>query len=76
MNFGNLEIDALIDQSNQELDMEKRTALVKTIQQKIYDEHPATFICNLATNMALHKRINDRSAVDISPYVFLNALED
>lgn len=76
MGFGNIETDELIDQSNQELDMEKRAALVKLIQTKIYEEHPATFICNLSTNMALHKRINDRSAVDISPYVFLNALED
>lgn len=76
MSFGNVETDALIDQSNQESDMVKRSALVKTIQEKIYNEHPATFICNLATNMALHKRINDRSTSDISPYVLLNALED
>lgn len=76
MNFGNVEIDAMIDASNEELDEAKRIEMVKTIQKKIYDEHPVTFICNLATNMALHKRINDRSAVDISPYVFLNSLED
>lgn len=76
MNFGNVEIDAMIDASNEELDEAKRIEMVKVIQEKIYNEHPVTFICNLATNMALHKRINDRSAVDISPYVFLNSLED
>jgi len=76
LNFGNLEIDELIDKSNQEVDPEKRSEMVKDLQKRIYNEYPCAFICNLVTNMALHKRIDDRSAYDINPYVYLNALED
>ena len=37
-NYSNAEVDALIDQLDQEFDQEKRVSLAKEIQQKILDD--------------------------------------
>ena len=55
-NYSNAEVDALIDQLDQEFDQEKRVSLAKEIQQKILDDDAYFFVSHL--NMGIVTKAN------------------
>ncbi len=74
--FSNLELDKLSEEARIELDPARRKVLMHQIQEILYHEMPTTFICNLTTNIAIHKRFKDAQMCEMNPYVMVNALQE
>ena len=74
--FSNLELDKLSEEARVELNPARRKVLMYKIQEILYREQPVTFICNLTTNIAIHKRFKNAEMCEMNPYVMVNALHE
>ena len=54
--FGSAETDALIDNIDAEMDIEKRIPMVKELQTIIYDEQPEIYLISPVSRVIVHKR--------------------
>jgi len=73
--FGNAESDALIDSIKYALDDTKRIALVKHLQEIIYDEQPSVFLFAGIRRVAVHKRFGNCEMTFERPGLILNNLK-
>jgi peptide/nickel transport system substrate-binding protein len=65
--FGNAKTDALIDQINNEMDVAKRSAMIKEFQQILHDEAPNIFLYTSNFRNAIHKRFEHIGAGPVYP---------
>ena len=72
--FGNAASDALVDSIKYTLDDASRHAMVKRLQQKIYDDQPYVFLFASVQRNVIHKRFGNADMYFERPGILLNNL--
>ena len=73
--FGDVESDSLIDLSNRMVDYAARDAVMKQLQQKIYDAQPYIFMYSRVRPTVIHKRFNNATMYSEKPGLITNNLK-
>lgn len=73
--FGDAESDALIDSLKYELDPDKRTPMVRKLQEIIYEEQPYVFLFASTRRNVIHKRFGNADMYFERPGVIISNLQ-
>jgi peptide/nickel transport system substrate-binding protein len=73
--FGNAESDAVIRLSNQQIDEDKRAAVLKKLQAIVYDEQPYIFLYGIKRKVVISKKYENPGMFVERPGVMLNNMK-
>jgi peptide/nickel transport system substrate-binding protein len=72
--FGSAYTDSLIEETNKELNPEKRKKMMHLLQNEIFKEQPYIFLFNATRKVALHRRFGDVELSSERPHITFPAL--
>ena len=73
--FGNASTDSLIEQSNRQIDDDKRAALLKKLQAIVYDQQPIIYLYGIKRKVIISKKYENPGMYVERPGVMLNNLK-
>ncbi|MDJ0388829.1 ABC transporter substrate-binding protein [Roseomonas sp. E05] len=69
-------VNELFEQSEHEMDSEKRTAMYKEIQQRYYEAAPIIFGMDVPYPIAMSSKVHDFVQIPLGNNIFINAYKD
>jgi len=73
--FGNASTDSLIEQSNRQIDDDKRAVLLKKLQAIVYDQQPIIYLYGIKRKVIISKKYENPGMYVERPGVMLNDLK-
>ena len=73
--FGNANTDSLIEQSNRQIDDDKRAVLLKKLQAIVYDQQPIIYLYRIKRKVIISKKYENPGMYVERPGVMLNDLK-